>query len=86
MVCQKHDADGNAIDRSNQNPILDKCHYEVDFSGGEITELAACIIAESMYAQCNVDGNEILLLEAFIDHRKIGLALSVEDRMMDVKR
>ena len=46
---------------------------------GEITEFAANIIAESMYAQCNVDGNEYLLLEAFINHRKNGSALSVKD-------
>ena len=32
--------------------------------------MAANIIAELMYAQCDVDGNEYLLLEAFVNHRK----------------
>ena len=32
-----------------------------------------------MYAQCDVDGHEYLLLESFIDHRKNDLALSVVD-------
>ena len=50
-----------------------------------MTELVANIIAESMYAQCNVDGNEYLLLEAFINHRKNGSALSVEDQKVIIK-
>ena len=33
-----------------------------------------------MYAQYDAYGNEYLLLEAFVDHRKNGLALSVEDQ------
>ena len=35
-----------------------------------MTKLVAYIIAESLHAQCDVNGNEYLLLEAFIDHRK----------------
>ena len=84
VVCQKHDADGNQIGRSNQNTILDTCCYEVEFPGGE--ELATNIIAESMNAQCDVNGNEYLLLEAFIDHRKNGSSLSVEDQKVVIKR
>ena len=68
------------ICRSNQNLILDTCLYEVAFPGEKITELAANIIAESMYAQCDVNGNEYLLLETFIDHGKTTSALSVEDQ------
>ena len=45
VVHQKNDADGNPIGRSNQNPVLDTCLYEVEFPGGEITELAANMIA-----------------------------------------
>ena len=55
------------------------------FQGGEITELAANIIAESMYAQCGVNGNEYLLSEAFIHHRNKGSTLSVEDQKGVIK-
>ena len=79
VVCPKHDADDNPIGRSNQNPILDTHLYEVEFPKGAMTELAANIIAESIYAQCDDNGSEYLLLEVFIDHRKNGSALSVED-------
>ena len=44
-----------------------------------MTEIAANIIAESMYAQC-VGGNEHLLLEAFAYHWKKGSAKIVEDQ------
>ena len=52
---------------------------------GQITELAGNIISESIHAHCDVDRNEYLLLEAFIDHRKDGSALSVKDQKLVVK-
>ena len=53
--------------------------------GGGITELAANIIAESVYAQCDVDGNEYLLLEALVSHRKNDSALTVEVQKIVVR-
>ena len=84
-VCWKHDANGNPIGRSNQNSSLTTCLNGIEFPKGEMTELAANIIAESLYAQCDVNGNECLLLDAFMDHRKNGSALSVEDKKIVVK-
>ena len=52
VVHQMHDANGNPIGRTNQNPILDRYLYKVEFPGGEMTELAANIIVESLHAQC----------------------------------
>ena len=77
VVCRKHYADGNPIGTSNQNPILDTHLYEVEFPGGEMTKLAMNIIAESMYAQCDLNGNDYLLLKAFVHCRKNASALSV---------
>ena len=58
--------------------------YEVEFCGGDLKELASNIIAESMYAQCDVDRNEYLLLEPFVDHRKDDSAFTVEDQKVMV--
>ena len=55
------------------------------FSGGEITELVVNIIAESMCAQYDVNGNKYLLLESFVDCSKGDMALGVEDQKMVVK-
>ena len=38
-----------------------------------------------MYAQCDVDRNEYLLLEASINHRKNGLTLSVENQKIVIE-
>ena len=59
---------------------MDTHLYEVEFPGGEITKFTANIIAESMYAKCDFDGNEYLLLQAFVNHRKNGSTLNVEDQ------
>ena len=48
VICWKCDTDGNLIGRSNKNSILDTHLYEVQFPGGEMTELTANIIRESI--------------------------------------
>ena len=68
VIHQKHDADGNLIGRSNKNPQLHRHLYEVEFQGGETTKFVANIIAELMYAQCDVHGSEYLSLKAFPNH------------------
>ena len=67
------------------DPIRTPCLYEVEFPGREITELAANIIAESMYVLCDVKGNKYLLLEACTNYRDNGSALSVEDQKVVIK-
>ena len=49
ITCQKCDAYCFSVGRSNKNPILDPPFYEVEFQDGEMTELVAIIIAESMH-------------------------------------
>ena len=39
-----------------------------------------------MTAHCDVDGNEYFLLDAFVDHRKNGSHLNVEDQKIVVNR
>jgi hypothetical protein len=42
-------------------------------------EYTANMIAESMWAQCNIDRNQWLLMEAIIDHRANDLAVKEAD-------
>ena len=65
----KRDADGNTIGRADANPILDTREYIVEFEDGDEAELNANLIAEAMYAQCNPDGNQYVLLDSLVDHR-----------------
>ena len=84
VVSRKRDVDGNPIGREHQNPILDSRQYEVEFPDGEVTELTANVIAERMYAQCDKDGNDLLLLDSFVDYRKSERAMSLQDQQITV--
>jgi hypothetical protein len=61
---RKRDADGNPIGRADANPILDTREYIVEFENGDEAELNANLIAEAMYAQCDPDGNQYVLLDS----------------------
>ena len=72
----KRDHEGNVIGRSNANPILDTREYEVKFEDGDVTELTANAISESMYAMCDKNGDHILLFDAIVDHKKNDKAMT----------
>ena len=57
MLKRAHDNNENVIGCANENPILDTRGYVVEFKDGEQAELSANTIAQSMYAQCDPDGN-----------------------------
>ena len=70
VVAQSCNANGNIIERAHWNPKLDTKTYQVEFTGGKVAEFMANVIAESMYAQCNADGNEYLLIDILVDYCK----------------
>ncbi len=42
--------------------------------------LNANLIAEAMYAQCDPDGNQYVLLDSIIDHRRLDSAIRPSDQ------
>jgi hypothetical protein len=58
MTARKRDWVGNPVGCANDNPILDTRSYIVNFDDGDQTELTANMIAESLYSQCDPDGNQ----------------------------
>ena len=56
--------------KADKNPILDTRVYNVKFSDGENAKLGANIVAECMYAQCDIEGNQYRLMDHIVDHRK----------------
>eukprot|EP00804_Cyclotella_cryptica_P018964 CCRYP_006472-RA/>CCRYP_006472-RA protein AED:0.42 eAED:0.47 QI:0/-1/0/1/-1/1/1/0/213 len=78
----KQDADGKVVGAVNHNPALDTRVYEVRFPDGRTEELAANVIAEAVYAQCDADGNQYVLLDAIVDYRKDpSLAVARDDKI-----
>ena len=56
------------------------------FEDGDVTELTANAIAESMYAMCDENGDHILLFDAIVDHRKNDNAMTIaEQKFFDSK-
>jgi hypothetical protein len=82
VTARKRDSDGNPTGRANDNPILDTREYTVTFDDGDVTELTANLIAESMYSQCDPDGNQYVLLDSLIDHRRLDTALKLSDQIV----
>ena len=75
MVCgtvksRVKDFKGQPIGRTGENPILDTRIYNVEISDGENAELRDNVIAECMYAQCDIEGKQYRLMDHIVDHRK----------------
>ena len=54
--------------------------YQVEIAGDEVTKLTTNVIAASMYAQCDVDGNEYLLLYVHVDYHKDNKAIFLSEQ------
>ena len=80
VAARKRDYAGNPVGLANPNPILDTRSYIVDFDDGDQAELTANLIAESIYSQCDPDGNQYVLLDGFIDHRRLDNAIKLADQ------
>jgi hypothetical protein len=69
VIGQKRDARGGPIGGTNANPIMDSHVYRIEFDDGDVCELTLNIIAESMYASWDADGNEYILFDSYVDYK-----------------
>ena len=81
---RKQDANRNPIGRSHDNPVLDTRSYIVEFDDKDQAELTANLIAESMYDQCDPDGNQYLILTEIFDHRSMDNAIKLTNQVPTV--
>ena len=56
----------------------------VEFVDGSVGQYSANVIAENMFAQCDLDGNQYLLMDAIVDHKSNGSAVKFADRFVTV--
>lgn len=80
---RKRDADGDHIGKCNANLILDTREYEIEgqFPDGATDIFTAKnIIAESLYAQVDDEGNSYAILhERITDHKRDGTTVIKDD-------
>ena len=70
-VCsRKRTYDGKLGGRANPNPILDTRMYNIEYSDGQTAEIAANVIAQNIYAMCDTEGIQYLLLDGIVGHQK----------------
>jgi hypothetical protein len=50
------------------------------FNNGDETVMSANLIAEAMYAHCDPDGNQYVLLDSIIDHKRLDSAIRPLDQ------
>ena len=81
-VRRKIDVDDNPIVRENQNPICGNHQCEVKFTDGEVTELTANVVSEQIYAQCDEDRNDMLLINYFVGYLNTERVLSLQDQQL----
>ena len=70
VLCQKRDLNGVPVGNTHKQHAMDTRVYEVCFTDGRTKELAANTIAEVLYAQCDLDGNQYIMLDTIVDFRK----------------
>jgi hypothetical protein len=76
---RKRELDGTARGRANANSMLDTRTYEIKFLDGRSDEYTANVIAENMYAQCDIEGRQYNLMEGIVDHKTDAHAVEPAD-------
>ena len=80
IVKRRHrDSEGNLYGKGNKNPILDTRRYEVQMPDGSLETYGANIIAESIMANIDDDGNLFVLLDKILDHKSSDEAIKIKD-------
>jgi hypothetical protein len=79
VVRRKRELDGTVRGRANANSMLDTRTYEIEFPDGRSDEYTANVIAENMYAQCDIEGRQYNLMEGIVDHNTDGNAVEPAD-------
>ena len=76
---RKRNLDGTPKGTRNKKTMFDTREYVVEFPDGAEREYTANIIAENMYAQCNPDGEQFLLMEGISNHKRDQSAVEKAD-------
>jgi hypothetical protein len=76
--------DGVARGKASANPILDRRTYDVEFPDCRSEEYTANVIAENMYAQCDEEGNQFLMLQDIFGYNTDGHAVDRADMYIKV--
>jgi hypothetical protein len=73
-----------ASGKASANPILDTKTNNVEFPDGHSEEYTANVITKNMYAQCDEEGNQLLMLQDIVRHKMNWNAVECADMYIKV--
>jgi len=76
---------GKCIGTYDDNTIMNKAVYDVEFSDSTTKEYGANVIAENLLTLCDDDGMHSQLLSGIIDHKQTGDEIKIEDKFVTNK-
>ena len=79
VTARAQDSAGKLFRKANSNPILDTRIYQVEFLDENMAEYSAYMIAENMFSQCDVSGNQFIFMDTIVDHKMDGHAIKKVD-------
>ncbi|CAJ1928380.1 unnamed protein product [Cylindrotheca closterium] len=82
---RKRRADGSMVGSYHEKPVLDTSIYEIEWHDGETESYRANEVIEAMMMNVDDDGNSILHVKQFIDHRTDGTRVHADDGFVMVK-
>jgi hypothetical protein len=68
---------GVARGKASANPILNTRTYNVEFLDGRSEEYTDNVIADNRYAQCDEEGNQLIMLQYIVEHKTDGQAVDL---------
>ena len=85
VKARSKDLRNQPIGERNQNPLLDTQEYEVQMADGLTEKHGADLIAESILASVDDEGNLHTLTDETVDHKKNADALTTQQAMIETK-
>jgi hypothetical protein len=80
----KRGLDVVARGEANANPIIYTRTYNVEFPDGRSEEYTANVITKNLYAKCDEEGNQFLMLQDIFGHKTDGRAVERADMYIKV--
>jgi hypothetical protein len=81
---RKRGLDGVARGKASANPILDTITYNIEFPDVRSEEYTANIIDKSLYARCDEEGNQFLMMQDIVGHKTDGHEVDRADMYIKV--
>ncbi|CAJ1954236.1 unnamed protein product [Cylindrotheca closterium] len=82
---EKEEQMGSMVSSYHEKPFLDTSIYEIEWHDGETESYCANGVIEAMMINVDDDGNSILHVKEFIDHRMDGTRVDADDGFVMVK-